>query len=512
MSNFFGYLKDTINKDFNESMTENGALGYRTTGKELLDLNFAVSSLRKSSENDIDDRFWKAYAENPMYAIKWLMYCRDIREGLGEKRTPRTIFKYIANLRPMIAEALIPLIPEYGRFDDLFEFFGTDCEKAALNYISEQLEKDLNDMRNNKPISLLAKWLPSENASSKETRRRGKIVRKYLHTSKRKYRKMLSAMRKYLNVVEVNMSAKNWGEIKYEAVPSKANLIYNSAFLRNDEERRREYLSSLQRGETKINSSVAFPHDIVHKYINGFYNSTNVDITLEQMWKSLPNMVKENGNTLVVRDGSGSMTYRVDSKSSITALEVATSLAIYFSERCSGEFKDKFITFSSRPSIIDMSNLNSLLEKIRRCYCETDCSNTNIEATFDLILNTAVRCNMKQEDMPKNVLIISDMEFDAATYSYKHENSVNEKLFETIRNKFHEKGYELPRLVFWNVCSRTGTIPVKENKLGVALVSGFSVNVCNMILSGELDPYKCMIEQLDSERYSPVEAAIKNLL
>ena len=120
---------------------------------------------------------------------------------------------------------------------------------------------------------------------------------------------------------------------------------------------------------------------------------------------------------------------------------------------------------------------------------------------------TAINTNMKQEDMPKNILIISDMEFDQATYSYGWGGStstVNETLFKTIGRKFEKAGYQLPRLVFWNVNSRTGTIPVKENALGVALVSGFSINVAKMVLSGELDPYKCLIEQLDTERYAPI--------
>lgn len=508
---FMNKMEGVLNEDFNESTTENGAIGYRTTGKNLLNLNFAVSSLRNEDDAEIENRFERAFSENNLYALKWLMMCRDVREGLGERRTPRVIFKYIANCEPKIAKALIPLIPEYGRFDDLYSLFNTKCEKAALEYIKEQFEKDRMNMKANKPISLLAKWLSSENASSKETKRNAKKIRKYLRSSSRSYRKTLSAMRKYLKVVEVDMSAKNWSNINYEAVPSKANLIYKNAFLRNDEERRKAYLESLVKGEVKINSSVNFPHDIVYNYVRGdlYIYDISFDDTLEELWKALPDLVKENGNTLVVRDGSGSMTCRVDNNSAVTALEVATALAIYFSEKCSGEFKDKFITFSSHPSIIDLSNCKSLVSKIRRCYAEDDCSNTNIEATFDLILKTALDNNMKQDEMPKTVLIISDMEFDSATYNYNNGRAVNEKLFATIGEKFKNAGYKLPRLVFWNVNSRTETIPVKENELGVALVSGFSVNVCKMVLSGELDPYKCLIEQLNTERYQPVEDAVR---
>ena len=323
---------------------------------------------------------------------------------------------------------------------------------------------------------------------------------------------MLSEMRKYIDVVERKMSAKQWDEINYETVPSRANLIYNNAFLRNDEERRREYLSKLEKGEARINSSVLFPHDIVHKYENldGWDNKVNpYDAALEGMWKALPNTVNECDNTIVVADGSGSMECRVDPNSSVTALDVANALAIYFAERASGEFKDKYITFSSRPQLVDLSNARSLHNKINIALRHNECANTNIEATFDLILQTAINNHMSQEDMPKNVLIISDMEFDSAV-DYMHKP--NKTLFQTIANKYATHGYKLPRLIFWNVNSRTGTIPVKENELGVALVSGFSVNVVNMVMSNKLDPYECLLDVLNSERYLPIKNAIEDIM
>lgn len=514
---FLKSMEKTLNNRYNVSVTENGAVGFKTTGKYLLDLNFAVASLRSSESDKINSMFEKAFAEHPMYAMKWLAMCRDVREGLGERQTPKTILKYLGNAEPQIVKALIPLVAEYGRFDDLYVLFETKCKRNVLEYIDKMFKEDQRKMRAKMPISLLAKWLPSENASSKKTKQNAKIVRKYLKLSPRNYRKQLSKMRKYLDVVEVKMAGRRWNKINYETVPSKANLIYKDAFMRHDEERRTEYLNSLANGTAKINSSVNFPHDIVHKYFAEraiYCKNISSDATLEELWKALPDIVKGDGNTIVVRDGSGSMTVQVDRNSHVTALEVATALAIYFSERSSGEFKDKFITFSSHPNLIDLSNCETLAAKIRRCYREQDCSNTNIEATFDLILDTAIENNMKQSDMPKTVLIISDMEFDSATYHWHNysRHTANEKLFETIGKRFEEAGYKLPRLVFWNVNSRTGTIPVKENELGVALVSGFSVNVCKMVLSGEIDPYKCLIEQLDSPRYKPIEESLRNLI
>lgn len=499
---FMDSVEKELNGSMNRSYTENGALGYRTTGKHLLDLNFEVASLRRIQPKEIVEKFIDAFLDDKLHALKWLFYLRDVRGGLGERRSFRIIMNDLGDNYQNIAEAVINLLPEYGRYDDLLCLLGTKCETFALVAIKEQLDKDLKAMKEKKPVSLLGKWLPSCNASSKVTRQNGMLISKYLGLNEKSYRKMLSELREYIGVVERQMSAKKWGEINYQAVPSKANLNYNSAFLRNDEERRRAFLESLKKGETKINASVLFPHEIVGKYRMKYNNQK--DDTLEELWKALPDLVNENASTLVVRDGSGSMTW---SGTAVKPLDVATALAIYFAERSAGEFKDKYITFSAYPKIVDMSNLHTLRDKLTRSYRECDCSNTDIEATFDLILDVAVKGKMKQEDMPKNILIVSDMEFDGATRS-----KPNQTLFKSIEKKFKKEGYKLPRLIFWNVSSRTNTIPLKENKLGVALVSGFSTNIVKMVLSGELDPYKCLIEQLDSERYDPVEAAVKDLI
>lgn len=375
-----------------------------------------------------------------------------------------------------------------------------------MEYIKEQLESDIRNCSENKPVSLLAKWLPSCNASSADSKKYSRIIRQHLDMTERAYRKMLSKLRKYIDVVEVKMSAKQWGEINYEAVPSRANLIYNDAFLRNDESRRRAFLTRLEKGEAKINAGTLFPHDIVHKYTNGSYYPIRLkayDATIEALWGNLPDMVDGCGNTIVVADGSGSMMSSI-SNTSTTALEVANALAIYFAERSSGEFKDKYITFSSHPQLVDFSREQNLRDKISIALSHNEVSNTDIEAVFDLILSTALRNNMRQEDIPANILIISDMEFDCATAC-----RTDVRLFKSIEAKYKANGYKLPRLVFWNVDSRTNTVPVRENDMGVALVSGFSVNICKMVMSGKTDPFECLLETLNSDRYQPVEDALR---
>lgn len=511
-------MANTLNEDYNVSVTENGAVGYRTTGKALLDLNFSVASLRSASEAEIASKFVKAFFEDKRAAMKWLFFARDVRGGLGERRLFRTVMKYLADNLSEYVRPVTELVAEYGRYDDLLCLLDTGLVSEVYPLIEEQLNRDLESMKNGQPISLLAKWLPSPGASSATTKHHAKQIQKMLGTTERQYRKMLSELRGYLDVVEKKMSAKQWREIKYEAVPSRANLIYNKAFLRNDEERRRAYLESLAKGETKINAGTLFPHDIVHKYGNSGWNAiTEYNETFEQLWKALPDTVNGNGNTIVVADGSGSMKCNVDPHSSVTALDVANALAIYFAEHSSGQFKDKYITFSTRPRLVDFSKAKNLREKLLIAKQYNEMGSTNIEAVFNLILTTAVNNRMRQEDMPQNVLIISDMEFDSCATcgsqtGYWSRKRPDSRLFNVIRQKYEAAGYKLPRLVFWNVNSRTGTIPVKENDLGVALVSGFSQNVASMVMSGKLDPYECLMETLNSERYKPIEEALERVV
>lgn len=522
---FYDAMNEELLEGSNISITENGAVGYRTTGKSLLDINFAVASLRSASEQDIINRFKKAFFENKLLAMKWLFFARDVRGGLGERRLFRIAMRFVADYEPDIVVKLMPLIAEYGRYDDMWEFL--DDEKlrpVVMLYVSEQLKADIEGFKNNRPISLLAKWLPSVNASSDKSKRYSKIIRNHLDMTEADYRKMLSSLRQYLDVVERKMSAKQWGEIDYEAVPSRANLIYNDAFLRNDEARRRDFLSKLEKGEAKINSSVLYPHDIVHKYAetSGWSSRPKAyDAAIEAMWNGLPDMVQGGGNTIVVADGSGSMTVNVGGGSGVTALEVANSLAIYFAEHSSGEFKNKYITFSERPQLVDFSSAKSLRDKIAIALGHSECANTNIEAVFDLILTTAIKNHMTQAEIPANILIVSDMEFDSCAtcgpvsvdrygYGYGYGRArVSANLFKTIEQKYLRAGYKLPRLIFWNVNSRTCTIPVRENDMGVALVSGFSVNICKMVMSGKTDPFECLLETINSERYQPVEDALK---
>jgi hypothetical protein len=314
------------------------------------------------------------------------------------------------------------------------------------------------------------------------------------------------------------MSANNWKGIDYEKVPSKANIIYKNAFMKHDKTRRSEYLDKLSKGDAKINSGVAFPYDIVHSYC-GYGNLFSKDETLEGMWKSLPDYLKGNGSdTICMVDGSYSMTTTIG-RTSLTCMEVAQSLGIYFAERMNGAFNNKFITFSRDPQLVSFNKNWTLRDKIIECRKYTECANTDIYKAFKLILNIAKNNNLKQEEIPQNILILSDMEFDSSSVYIKGMNcSYNEDqfncscktLFEVISDEYAEYGYKMPKLVFWNICSRTNAVPIQENENGVVLVSGFSPTIASMVFSTKLNPYDVLLEKLNSERYDKVEKAIEN--
>lgn len=517
---FMDAMEKTRSSVYDLTLTENGAVAHKTTGSKLLDMNFAVASLRGKTDSEIAKMFRSAFNENPVLAMRWLFYARDAREGLGERNLFRACVKDLAKQnQTALVNALVPLFAEYGRWDDALGLLDTKCKTVVLKTIKQQWNEDIKGMKDGKSISLLAKWIPSEQASNKDMKRWASIISSYLKITPRQYRKTLSALRKHIDVVERKMSSNNWQAIDYEAVPSQANLRYNKAFLKHDYDRRNAFLGALEKGEAKINSSVAFPHDIVHKYFSSSGWSLSLkrteDAALEAMWKSLPDMVKGEASTIVVADGSGSMTSCVGG-TNVTALEVADALAIYFAERCKGEFKNKYITFSMTPQIVNL-NGGSLLKNLRIALNHNECANTNIEAVFQLILETAKRNHMSQDEIPANILIVSDMEFDSCASANSSRGNLgrtapSQTLFDNIKRKYEQAGYQMPHLIFWNVNSRTKAIPMVQNDLGVTLVSGFSVNVCKSVMTNCVDPYDALVEAISVERYDAVEKAVRSVV
>ena len=515
-------LKANLEKENNYQMTENGAVGYKSTGSVLTDLNFRVSSMRNGmTPNDVN-LFVQAMSEDLEYAIKWLFFARDVRGGMGERDVFQKLYMKYAELYPVEAKATLKLVSEFGRWKDVIDIINMDNTNTlgGLELVQETFRSDIENCIVGKPISLLAKWMPSINASGK-ARQQAKRFAKYFGLPYCTYRRTLSKLRAYLDVTEVKTCSNRWGEIDYNKVSSNANARYTNAFKKHDGERYMEHctkaLDTTTNSGVKMHASVLYPHEIWKKYTHleglSYYDMfcgepAEADVSLEALWKNLADF-GDCGNTMVVVDGSGSMT--MTCKGGIQPINVSRSLGVYFAERCQGEFHNILMEFSSRPKLIDLNGCETLRDKVIEMSRYDDCTNTDIEAVFMLILQTAVKSNMKQSDLPDRILIVSDMEFDMATNHTDYGTYGMKALFDELADRFEKHGYKLPKLVFWNINSRTNTVPLTENEMGVILVSGYSPNIMSMILSNQTDPWLALKDALDSERYACISDTLKSV-
>lgn len=485
------YLKKESNKTF----TENGAVTYSSTLSDCLDLFATVGALRRESEEEIVSRFMRAYTENKDVAMKLLFFARDIRGGLGERRVFRTIIRWLSCNETESLRKNLHYIAEYGRFDDLMILFGTPLEKDMLEYIKTQLYSDLEGMENGGDVSLLAKWLPSVNASNCETKRLAKKVARFLQLDDAAYRKLLVRLRAHICIIENNLREKDY-TFDYEKQPSKAMFKYRNAFIRNDGERYNEFLNKASCGEVKLNTNVLTPYEIITPFFKRNVSDEERN-SINMTWNALEDFTNDE-NALAVIDGSGSMYGGADP----IPATVSLSLGIYFAERNKGAFKNHFITFSENPQLVEIKG-EDILDKVRYCHDYDEVANTNIQKVFELVLNAAKKNNVPQAELPKRLYIISDMEFD---YCADDANLTN---FEYAKKLFEDAGYKLPEVVFWNVSSRNRQQPVTKNEQGVLLVSGCTPRLFSMIADGSISdmaPYEFMMEVLMSERYEKIAA------
>ena len=504
MNNFMNALKN----DNNVTYTENGAVTYKSTTNGLLDMFALGGAYRTRSEADCINLFLNAFKENQTYAMKCLYYLRDILEGQGERRFFRVIIKYLAKNYPEVIQRNLIYIPMFGRWDDLYELIDTKLEKDALAFMRKQIELDINS----KTPSLLAKWLKSENASSKETAYLALKTRKYLDLTSREYRKLLSALRKKINVLERLMSAGQWDKIEFDKIPSKAGMIYRNAFARHDVERMlkgatKSYKEFAEDKDTKVNAKALYPYEVVEKamafchswYWNDYrgYKNTALDNTerlmVNKYWENLTDYFNDcTLNGICVADTSGSM--------SGTPMAVALSIAMYCAEHNKGDFANHFFTFSDRPTFVEIEGVD-FVDKIGRMSQADWGGSTNVEAVFDKMLNIALTNHCSQSDIPKNVIIISDMEFNSCV-SGSNRRAAGNTLFENIENRWRAAGYQMPELTFWNVNARNNRIPMrKEGK--VNFVSGMSPVIFQQIMKG-LTAVDLMMDKLNSKRYEAI--------
>lgn len=475
----------------NIAFTENGDRALKSSLSGCGDLLFfgGMGKDPSTSVYEIENVFRNALSENPLYAIRLLFYNRDIRSGQGARRFFRIALQYLQKTDEKLCSEIVKYIPEYGRWDDLLCIINTGSNavtETAMQLIKNTLIEDTKALKNGKSISLLAKWLPSENASSYETKKKASYIRTWLGMTSKEYRKTLSGLRAYLKVVERNISSKNYEGINYSCVPSNAMMKYTKAFERNDNARYTNYLELLKNGKAKVNASTLYPFDVIKEYKGYFLENP----LTEAQWKALPDFFNgKKDNSLVVADVSDSM--------SGNPLNACIGLAIYIAEHNTGVYHDKFITFSHRPTLQTL-NGNTLAKRVKNLSRAHWDMSTNLDSVFKLMYDTAISNNVSQDELPSMIYIVSDMQFDQCC------RNADKSTYTKWKEKFENAGYKLPVIVFWNVSDRCKTVPVKFNENGTMLVSGYSPAVCKFIMNDEKpntseDLIKSVVE---SPRYS----------
>ena len=478
-------FSDVMREESKWTKTENGADAKNTTDSALLDMFATIGSMRGRSEDKIIQKFELAFQEDPLGAMRCLFWVRDCRGGAGERRVFRVLLPYIAQKHYEELYRNLELIPEYGRWDDFYTLIGTLMEEQFWPFISWKLFRDIKEMEAGRPCSLLAKWLKKADASSPNTRKLGIYTAKKLGMSVYDYKRLCVKLRKYIDVVEQRMSAREWNTINYPAVPSKAMMNYRKAFARHDEERFNEYLNKVQTGERKINSATLYPYDIVEKILYGHEDSK----VLEAQWNNLPDYVDGDVNAVVMADA-------------MSGRPMATSvgLAMYFAERNKGAYHNLFMTFSGNPQFVAVKG-DTITQKINFISKAEWGMNTDLEKALLKILDVAIDNHCSQEEMPKSLIIISDMEIDCCTRQNHREN-----FYDYVSRVYEEHGYKIPNVVFWNVNSRHDVFLADKDRKGVQLVSGQSASTFkNLIGCVDKTPVEMMYSVLNSERYQAIQ-------
>jgi hypothetical protein len=464
-----------------EARTANGMKARKSTANAVVDLFYNIGASRGKN---IVPAFTAAFVEDKDLALRVAAWARDVRGGSGERQLFRSILVYLEKTDVEAAKALLAKVPELGRWDDLFVFKTKEMKEVAYSMLGDALRAK---------NGLAAKWTPRQGPIAVE-------IREFFGMSPKFYRKSLVEMTK---VVETQMCAKEWDAINFSHVPSLAASRYKKAFNRNTE-KYAEYVTALVKGKdptVKVNAAAVYPYDVLKGRINTFGNTsfdkTELDF-IQKQWEALPNFVGD-ANILPLVDVSGSMSCPAggrDSKSGVTCMDVAVSLGLYLADKNKGKFKDTFLTFSSTPELITLKG--DINQKIGQMVTSKWDMNTNLNAAFKKILEVALSSGVPQSEMPEMVLILSDMQFDACV---KH----NDSAMEMIERKYQNAGYAVPKVVFWNLNASYGNAPVKFDKSGTALVSGFSPAIVKPLLSCDIDsfsPESIMMETIMQDRYS----------
>lgn len=459
---------NAVNTIPTETRTENGMKTFTSSMNALVDLFFSIGASRGK---DISPAFVKAMKEDETLALRMLMWARDVRGGAGEREVVRKILKFLEKKYPASLDRVLPHLAEFGRWDDYLVFETREFKEKAWSIIGDALRAG---------NGLAAKWMPRQGPVAAE-------IRQFFGMTPKQYRKGLVAL---TNVVETKMCANAWSEINYSHVPSLAASRYQKAFAKRDPAGYTAYKAKLVTGEAKVNAQAVFPYDVIKSHCFGGDKTV-----IQAQWDALPDYM---GDELIlpVCDVSGSMTCPAGGNKNLTCLDVSVSLGLYLADKNKGPFKDMFLTFSDKSKIQILKG--NLLDKLNQLESAEWGMSTNLHSAFDAILKVAIKGKVAASDMPKKIVIFSDMQFNVAVHK-------NDSAMEMIERMYREAGYKVPDVIFWNLSARTDQSPVTFDKKGTALVSGFSPSLLKSVLKGQnLTPQEVMMQTLDDPRYAVI--------
>jgi len=443
--------------------TTNGALQHESSGNKCLDLFSVIGNLRNCSRTDVLERFEQAFNENPKLATQVAHWARAARQGSGERQTFYVILDEIAKSSPDFISDNAHTLADIGYYKDLLRYFHIDGVVKAF----AQSIKNKDRLAN--------KWAPRKGENARK-------LRDELQFTNKQYRKWIG---EHSETVEDKMSSKMFYDIDYSSVPGGAMMKYKEAFMKKDLLRFDDWKNNKT---VKASVSATYPHQIIEV-------AAGDESLADKMWNNLEDFITEGENILPMIDTSGSMFGK--------PLQVAISLGMYLSERNKSEFQDRFLTFSESPEFVKIQG-DGVADRLRNIEQADWGMNTDFTKAYDLILQSAVTHNVDKSSMPTMLLVLSDMQFDESQDDW--DNSVPKVHFDDIKDKFNKSGYDMPKLVFWNLNSYSGNQSTM-NEDGVCMVSGFSPSIMKAILScDDFNPMNVMMEALE-----PIELDFTNL-
>ena len=560
------------------------------TGSPLLDLS--VRLVRGASAEDLAARIkavatdYSAGGQNVADAFVMAFHARNIRGGKGERDIFRTLYRALNEVEPYLARNLLDLVPHYGSWRDVFSLTPLETSSAYVEELhngiyrlaASQLRVD-EATEAGKSISLCAKWAPRE-SSADSVRAQWLAAQlfpgvKPFSAQMKMYRKLVAGLNRRLDTVETHMCSGSWADIKPQSVPGRAGKLYGRAFLnlsstykdghhvtlRGFEAQQIRLPGDMDRMECRKHFEEHFaaaaagvkgakvhgadtlqPHELVKKALSLLHSESDAEKDqIRAIWRSLVEKVKGQGGlgrSIMMSDFSGSMQsagYAGD-----TPYWVSMALGLLGAECCTGDFKDRFMTFDSTPTWHQLpatkadgapSDLFDRLASIRGGIGQG--LSTDFQKAMDLVLATLKEKRVRPGEEPENLIVLTDMNWDAACGSseasyytgnrYRHhvKHAPWETHVEMIRESFKRagedihgegNGWAMPRIVIWNLAASPSDFHATCDTVGVAMLSGWSATQFKVLCDvgpRQLTALEILRVELDDPQYDRVRERVR---